>query len=93
MGTTSKRQRNRIGFTDREFEVARLVAAGLKNLDIAHALFIEEDTVKTHVARTLDKAGVKTRSSLALKMLFDGDLSIPELRDLIDIGRRYGSLY
>ena len=86
------RQRNKICFTRREFEVARLVVAGLKNLNIAHALQIEETTVQTHLTNAMEKVGAQNRSSLALKMLLDGVISMTELRELSEIAHKYGTL-
>jgi DNA-binding NarL/FixJ family response regulator len=47
--------------TGRELEVLRLVADGLTNREIAHELFIAENTVKNHVRNILDKLHLHSR--------------------------------
>lgn len=51
--------------TARETEVARLVAQGRTNADIAGELFISSGTVKTHVANIAAKLGVHNRVGIA----------------------------
>ena len=53
----------------RELEVARLVAAGYSNRQIAETLVIGEDTVKKHVSHALAKLGVHNRTALALALV------------------------
>jgi two-component system, NarL family, response regulator LiaR len=52
--------------TVRESEVLQLLAAGKANKEIAQALNISEQTVKTHVSHILDKLGVPSRTQAAL---------------------------
>ena len=52
--------------TERETDVLRLLAQGRANKEIAAALFIGENTVKTHVSSILVKLGVQSRTQAAL---------------------------
>ncbi|ROR43548.1 response regulator [Kitasatospora cineracea] len=53
--------------TPRETEIAREVAEGRTNADIAAALFISAGTVKTHVAHIQRKLGVRNRVGVAMR--------------------------
>lgn len=46
----------------REREVLGLIAKGMRNREIAQALFIAESTTKVHVRHVLEKLGVRTRA-------------------------------
>lgn len=52
--------------TDREREVARVVASGASNKEIARQLGITERTVKAHITTILEKLGIRDRLQLAL---------------------------
>ena len=54
--------RERLGITRRELEILQLVARGLSNREIGEALFVSENTVKTHCSRTFDKLGARRRT-------------------------------
>jgi len=61
--------------TEREREVLRLLARGKSNKEIAHALQIGEQTVKTHVAHILSKLGMSSRTQAALYAVHAGLVS------------------
>ena len=52
--------------TPREQEVLRLVGEGKRNPEIAHALDISENTVKTHISSLMRKLAIDDRLQLAL---------------------------
>lgn len=55
----------REGLTEREQEVLTLLAAGLRNREIADRLFVSETTVKTHVRHILEKLRFRNRAEAA----------------------------
>ena len=54
--------RGRYGLSAREIEVARLVASGLSNQEVAEKLGVSYFTARNHVERVLAKLGVGNRS-------------------------------
>ena len=55
--------------SERELEVLYLIAAGLRNKEIAEKLFISLNTVKTHLKNLYQKLGVNNRREAAHKAL------------------------
>jgi DNA-binding NarL/FixJ family response regulator len=55
--------------TSRECEIAKLVAEGLSNREIAAKLFITEGTAKNHITNILSKLGLNHRTQIALYVI------------------------
>lgn len=64
--------------TPRERDVLALVAEGRSNQEIAAALFVSPNTVKTHVASLLAKLQADSRTQLAAIAAREGDRSSSE---------------
>lgn len=65
--------------TPRETDVLRHLAVGRSNRDIAAALGISEETVKTHVAHLFGKLQVENRAQAAVQALKRGLVTLEEL--------------
>jgi DNA-binding NarL/FixJ family response regulator len=62
--------------TDREVEVARFIAQGYSNKEVASRLRISVKTVETHKARVLEKLGIKSRVELVQYAMDEGWLQV-----------------
>ena len=51
-----------LGLTPRELEILQQIATGKSTREIAAALFVSENTVKTHASRLFEKLNVKRRT-------------------------------
>jgi len=67
--------RDLAGTTSREQEVLILIATGLSNAEIAEHLHLSPATVKTHIARLLDKLGARDRAQLVITAYESGLVS------------------
>jgi len=50
-----------LGMSKREYEVLQKLAEGLSNKEIGEALFVSENTIKTHMANIFSKLNAKRR--------------------------------
>lgn len=65
------------GLTVREADIARRAAGGATNDEIARALIISPDTVKTHLKHAFAKLGVRSRMQLAVLLAHDSTRPSP----------------
>ena len=56
-----------LGLTQREVEVLQLIAEGKSNQEIASALFVSLNTVKTHISNLFSKLEVQRRTQAVQK--------------------------
>jgi non-specific serine/threonine protein kinase len=63
---SATRANERLGLTQREHEVARLIVEGCSNREIAERLVISERTAEAHVSNLLGKANVRSRAQFAV---------------------------
>lgn len=55
-------QLEKLGISRREYEVLELMAKGMSNQEIAEALFVSRNTVKTHSSSLFSKLGARRRT-------------------------------
>jgi len=60
-----------LGLTLRESEVALFLAQGLRNRDIASALWVSENTVKTHLKAIFQKTSARSRAEAIVRISRD----------------------
>jgi DNA-binding NarL/FixJ family response regulator len=63
------------GLTLRESEVAALLADGMSNKQISEALWISENTVKTHLKAIFQKASVTSRAQAMVRISRDAEFA------------------
>lgn len=64
MSIFKSRSSIRSKLTERENEIIQMIVNGMKNQEIANALFVEISTIKTHINNIYSKLGIKNRNEL-----------------------------
>ncbi|RJE83258.1 DNA-binding response regulator [Paenibacillus sp. 1011MAR3C5] len=74
INNTTPARNNEFGLTAREIDVLHKLASGLRNQDIAEALYLSEGTVKNYISLIYSKLNVKGRREAARKARDSGML-------------------
>jgi two-component system, NarL family, response regulator LiaR len=76
----TREERRATGLTEREHTVLRQLALGQTNREIAEALSITEETVKTHVGNILTKLQLAHRTQAAIYAIKKGFITLDEIQ-------------
>ncbi|WP_035291019.1 response regulator transcription factor [Clostridium sp. KNHs214] len=66
---SNKKCENKIPLSEREFEILKLIGAGLSNKEISKELYLSEGTVRNYVTNLLEKLQLRDRTQLAIYYL------------------------
>jgi DNA-binding CsgD family transcriptional regulator len=69
IGPDAKRIGSRTSLTSRELAVLRFVSTGAQNQDIAQALGLSEETIRSHLKKAQAKLGVRSRAHAACEAI------------------------
>ncbi|XGV94808.1 MAG: response regulator transcription factor [Leptolyngbya sp. BL-A-14] len=58
-----------VQLSERELEVLKLLVEGHSNPEIATALYLSTNTIKTHVRNIMNQLGVERRTQIAVRAL------------------------
>jgi len=75
-----KEPERQTGLTKQELEIAKLLAKGATNKEIAETLFITENTAKVHLKNILGKLGLRNRQQVAAYAVQQG--LVTEITDI-----------
>lgn len=62
--------------TERELEIARLLAFGMTYSEVGKTLFISENTVKYHISNALQRTGYRNALSLVAHLVANGEIDL-----------------
>jgi len=75
--STKAKDINSYDLTAREVEALKLLVRGYSNQEIAHKLFVSEQTIKKEFVNIFDRLGVRNRTQAAVKSVQLGLLDVP----------------
>lgn len=66
IGNTALKNIEKLGISEREMELIKLISEGMNNKEISKALFLSEGTVRNYISKILEKLNLRDRSQIVV---------------------------
>lgn len=66
IGNTALKNIEKLGISEREMELIKLISEGMNNKEISKVLFLSEGTVRNYISKILEKLNLRDRSQIVV---------------------------